>query len=88
MEFPGRHSAPLASRSALVPLHSSSAPSNAIAVILSSLISLYMPMTTSLGFAISDADFDGGTDPQLTAQAPWILGASVLESAVALLLTL
>ena len=62
--------------------------SNVIDVILSFPIPFHTLMTTSLGSANSDADFDGGTDSQLTAQAPWILSASVLDSAAALLLTL
>ena len=42
-----------------------------------------------MGFADAlGADVDERSDSQLTAQTPWLLGAFVLESAAALLLTL
>ena len=57
-------------------------------VILSFSISLQMLMTTSLGFADAPGAVVERSSSQLTAQAPWIPSASVLESAAAFLLTL
>ena len=58
-------------------------------MILRFLVSPYMRMTTSFGFAeFPGADFDERTGSQLTAPAHWILGASILGSAAALLRTL
>ena len=63
--------------------------SNIIDVILSFSISLQMLMTTSLGFGDAlGADDHERTDSRTTAPAPWLLGAVVLGSAAAMLMTL